>query len=63
MDPQFPIPMICSTLSVTLSILAPGKQTTTSYLLLNLESVFITFITKESPYMPHIAELHSIELS
>ena len=30
MDPPYPLPMICSTLSVTCSILAPGKQTTTS---------------------------------
>ena len=30
MDPPYPLPMICSTLSVTCSILAPSKQTTTS---------------------------------
>ena len=29
MDPPFPLPMICSTLSVTCSILAPGQHTTT----------------------------------
>ena len=42
MDPPFPLPMICSTLSITCSILAPGKQTTTSSPLLNIESVFRT---------------------
>ena len=46
MDPPYPLPMICSTLSVTCSILAPGKQTTTSSPLLNLVSVFRTI---ESP--------------
>ena len=46
MDPPFPLPMISSTLSVTCSILAPGKQTTTSSHLLNLVSVFRTI---ESP--------------
>ena len=40
MVPPFPLPMIFSTLSVTCSILAPGKHTTTSSPLLSLESVF-----------------------
>ena len=44
MDPPFPLPMICSTHSpsVACSILAPGRQTTTSRALLNRESVFLT---------------------
>ena len=46
MDPPFPLHMISSTLSVTCSILAPGKQTTMSSPLLNLISVFRTI---ESP--------------
>ena len=45
-DPPSPLPMIFSTLSVTCSILAPGKQTTTSSPLLNIVSVFRTI---ESP--------------
>ena len=40
MVPPFHIPMIFSALSVTCSILAPGKHTTTSSPLLTLESVF-----------------------
>ena len=38
--PPFPLPMTFSTLSVTCSILAPGKHNTTSSPLLSLASVF-----------------------
>ena len=44
--------MIYSTLSVTCSIIAPGKQTTTSSPLINLESVFLTI-----EYPTYIQEL------
>ena len=46
MVPPFTLSMIFSTLSVTCSILAPGKHTTTSSPLFNLVSVFLTM---ESP--------------
>ena len=43
-NPQYPCPMICSTLSVLCSILAPAKQTTMSSSLFNLASVFLTWV-------------------
>ena len=36
MDPPFPLPMIYSTLTITCSIIDPGKQTTTPVLSLGV---------------------------
>ena len=59
MVPPFPLPMIVSTLSVTCSVLAPGKHTTTSSPLFNLVSVFLTI---EKSFRPISLLCHSYKL-